>query len=351
VGTGYSRAVKRDQTKKFLGLRGDIESVGEFIRLYLGRAERWSSPLFLVGESYGTTRAAGLSGYLVEHGIAFNGIMLISSILNFQTTDFTPGNDLPYILFLPSYASAAWYHKKLGPDLQDFSKLRSEVEQWTAAGYADALAKGDRLTAQERQDAIDHLARYTGLSKAYLDESNLRVDEPHFTKELLRDQRKTIGRLDSRFTGTSRSAVAERAEFDPSMSAIRPPYTAMFNQYVRTELGYKSDLEYYILGGGFRFDEWDWGVQRGGFPDTAQSLKDAFDKNPFMKLFVGSGYYDLATPYFATQYTLNHMALDAAQHARVSLGYYGAGHMMYIQDSSLGELQKDISTFMAGALK
>jgi len=352
VGTGYSRAVKRDQTKKFLGLRGDIESVGEFIRLYLGRYERWSSPLFLVGESYGTTRAAGLSGYLVERGIAFNGIMLISSILNFQTTEFTPGNDLPYILFLPSYASAAWYHKKLSPELQqDLDKLHSEVEQWAATGYAEALAKGDRLTPQERQEAIDRLARYTGLNKTYIDLSNLRVDEPQFTKELLRDQRKTIGRLDSRFTGTSRSAVSERAEFDPSMSAIRPPYTAMFNQYVRTELGYKSDLEYYILGGGFRFDEWDWGVQRGGFPDTAQSLKDAFDKNPFMKLFVGSGYYDLATPYFATRYTLNHMALDPAQHARVSLGYYGAGHMMYIQDSSLGELKKDISAFMTGALK
>jgi carboxypeptidase C (cathepsin A) len=351
VGTGYSRAVKRDQTKKFLGLRGDIESVGEFIRLYLGRYERWASPLFLVGESYGTTRAAGLSGYLVEHGIAFNGIMLISSILNFQTTDSSPGNDLPYILFLPTYASAAWYHKKLGPDFPDLDKLHSEVEQWAAGPYADALAKGDRLTPQERQDVIDHLARYTGLSKTYIDESNLRIDEPHFTKELLRDQRKTIGRLDSRFTGTSRSAVSERSEFDPSMSAIRPPYTAMFNQYVRTELGYKSDLEYYILGGGFRFDEWDWGVQRGGFPDTAQALKDAFDKNPFMKLFVGSGYYDLATPYFATQYTLNHMALDPAQHARVSLGYYGAGHMMYIQDSSLGELKKDVSAFMAGALR
>jgi carboxypeptidase C (cathepsin A) len=351
VGTGYSRAVKRDQTKKFLGLRGDIESVGEFIRLYLGRYERWASPLFLVGESYGTTRAAGLSGYLVEHGIAFNGIMLISSILNFQTTDSSPGNDLPYILFLPTFASAAWYHKKLGPDFPDLDKLHSEVEKWAAGPYADALAKGDRLTPQERQDVIDHLARYTGLSKTYIDESNLRIDEPHFTKELLRDQHKTIGRLDSRFTGTSRSAVSERSEFDPSMSAIRPPYTAMFNQYVRTELGYKSDLEYYILGGGFRFDEWDWGVQRGGFPDTAQALKDAFDKNPFMKLFVGSGYYDLATPYFATQYTLNHMALDPAQHARISLGYYGAGHMMYIQDSSLGELKKDVSAFMAGALK
>src|SRR5262249_50292836 len=152
--------------RKFLGLRSDIESVGEFIRLYLGRSERWSSPLFLVGESYGTTRAAGLSGYLVEHGIAFNGIMLISSVLNFQTLDSAPGNELPYVLFLPTFATTAWHHKKLGPDLQqDFSKLRSEVEQWAGTGYAEALAKGDRLTAQERQDAIDHLARYTGLSK------------------------------------------------------------------------------------------------------------------------------------------------------------------------------------------
>ena len=352
VGTGYSRAVKRDQTRKFLGLRGDIASVGEFIRLYLGRYERWSSPLFMVGESYGTTRAAGLSGYLVEHGIAFNGTILISSILNFETTDFTPGNDLPYILFLPSYADIAWYHKKQPPDLlQDFAKMRAEVEQWAAGPYADALAKGDRLTPQERQDVIDHLARYTGLSKTYIDESNLRVDESHFTAELLRDQGETVGRLDGRFTGPSRSRVGETARFDPSMSAIRPPYTAMFNQYVRTELGYKSDLEYYILGGGFRFDEWDWGVQRGGFPDTAQALKDAFDKNPFMKLFVGSGYFDLATPYFATQYTLNHMGLDAGQHKRVSLGYYGAGHMMYIQDSSLGELKKDVGAFMQRALK
>jgi carboxypeptidase C (cathepsin A) len=352
VGTGYSRAVKRDQTRKFLGLRGDIESVGEFIRLYLGRAERWSSPLFLVGESYGTTRAAGLSGYLVEHGVAFNGIMLISSILNFETTDFTPGNDLPYILFLPTYADTAWYHKKQPPDLQqDFAKMRSEVEQWAATGYAEALAKGDRLTPQERAAAVEKLSRYTGLSKGYVEQSNLRIDEPHFVKELLRDQNKTVGRLDSRFTGSDRSQIAETARYDPSMSAIRPPYTAMFNQYVRTELGYKSDLEYYILGGGFRPDEWDWGVQRGGFPDTAQALKDAFDKNPFMKLFVGSGYYDLATPYFATQYTLNHMALDKDQHSRVSLGYYGAGHMMYIQDSSLGELKRDVGAFMLGAMK
>jgi carboxypeptidase C (cathepsin A) len=352
VGTGYSRAVKNDLKKKFLGVREDIESVGEFIRLYLGRYERWSSPLFLVGESYGTTRAAGLSGYLVEHGIAFNGIMLISSVLNFETLEFTPGNDLPFILFLPSYATTAWFHKKLSPDLeQDFQKLRNEVEQWAATGYAEALAKGDRLTPEERSAAIERLSRYTGLSKTYLDLANLRVDEGHFTKELLRDQGQIVGRLDSRFTGPDRSGISETTSYDPSQSAIRPPYTAMFNQYVRTELGYKSDLEYYILGGGFGFADWNWGSARAGFPDTAQSLRDAFDKNPYMKLFVGSGYFDLATPYFATQYTLNHMGLNAKQHGSISLGYYPAGHMMYIRDESLATLKKDISAFMSNALR
>ena len=357
VGTGYSRAVKRDLTKKFIGLRGDIESVGEFIRLYLGRYERWSSPLFMVGESYGTTRAAGLSGYLVEHGIAFNGIMLISSIMNFQTTDFSVGNDLPYVLFLPSYADIAWYHKKLGQEFPNLDKLHAEVEPWTIGPYNNALAKGDRLTPQERADVVEHLARYTGLSKKFIEQHNLRITEGQFTRELLRDEGKIVGRLDGRFTGDTRESDGPGAagttfpNSDPSMAAIRPPYTAMFNQYVRTELGYHSDLEYYILGGGFRFDEWDWGVQRGGFPDTAESLKDAFDKNPFMKLFIGSGYFDLATPYFGTQYTVNNMGLNADQHKRITLGYYDAGHMMYIRDQSLGELKKDVSGFIQGALK
>ncbi len=351
VGTGYSRAAKNDLKKKFLGVREDLETVGEFIRLYLGRYERWSSPLFLVGESYGTTRAAGLSGYLLGHGIAFNGIMLISSVMNFETLEFTPGNDLPYILYLPTYATTAWYHKKLGSDLQDFQKLRSEVEQWASTAYAEALAKGDRLTAEERNAVIDRLSRYTGLSKTYLDQANLRVDEPHFTKELLRDQKLVTGRLDSRFTGEDRSLLAETVSYDPSETAIRAPYTAMFNQYVRTELGYKSDTEYYVLGGGFGFTDWNWGSARSGFPETAQALRDAFQRNPYMKLFVGSGYFDLATPYFATQYTLNHMGLYPKDHSRVSLGYYGAGHMMYIRDESLGDLKRDITNFMNNALK
>src|SRR6267378_3211215 len=344
---GVSPGDHRPLTFSFNGGPGSAS-----VWLHLGRHERWSSPLFLVGESYGTTRAAGLSGYLFEHGIAFNGIMLISSVLSFETLDSAPANDLPYTLYLPTYATTAWYHKKLGPEFQKvFSKLRSEVEQWASAGYAEALAKGDRMSAEERNDVISKLARYTGLSKTYIDLANLRIDEPHFTKELLRDRKKTTGRLDSRFTGTDASGIAETAGFDPSMTAIRPPYTAMFNQYVRSELGYKSDFEYFILGGGFGFNEWNWGTANNGFPDTAPSLKSAFDKNPFMKLFVGSGCFDLATPYFATQYTLNHMGLDQAQHARVSLGFYPAGHMMYIQDESLTALRKDISTFIGGATK
>lgn len=349
VGTGYSRAVKPELASKFFGLRGDIESVGEFIRMYITRYERWSSPLFLVGESYGTTRAAGLSGYLVEKGIAFNGILLISTILNFQTARFAQGNDLPHILFLPTYTATAWYHKKLPVDLQQqpLRRVLDEVEKWTVADYTVALAKGDRLTSEERQGIIDKLARYTGLSKTYIDNANLRIEIMRFDKELLRDQRRTVGRLDSRFKGFDASGVSERPDFDPSNAAIRPPYTATFNSYVRTELGYKSDLEYYILGGGI--GRWDFGSDNS-YADTSESLRSAFAKNPFLKLFVASGYYDLATPYFAAEYTLNHMGLDPSLRGNIKLAYYEAGHMMYIEMKSLAQLKRDVSAFVQGSM-
>lgn len=350
VGTGYSRPAKKELGKKFWGVKGDISSVGEFIRLYLTRYERWASPLFLVGESYGTTRAAGLSGYLIDHGIAFNGIVLVSSVLNFQTLEFTRGNDLPYILYLPSYTAAAWFHKKLAPDLQDnFQRALRQSELFASSTYTDALAKGDRLDPRERQSVIELLSKFTGLNTQYLDNANLRVTEGQFTKELLRNQRKTIGRLDSRFTGTDLNGVGEQPDFDPSMAAIRPPYTAMFNQYVRSELGYKSDSEYYILGGGFR--EWDWGSAGEGFPDTAEALRAAFAKNNYMKLFVANGYFDLATPYYATQYTLAHLGLQPEVARNISTGYYDAGHMMYIQNDSLSRLKQDVSKFISESLK
>src|SRR5271165_3289989 len=352
VGTGYSRAVKKDQAKKCLSVKGDISSIAEFIRLYLSRYQRWTSPLFLVGESYGTTRAAGLSGYLIDHGIALNGVVLVSSVLNFQTLEFTRGNDLPYILFLPTYTATAWYHQKLPADLQarDLASVLADAQQFAAGTYATSLGKGDSLTAQEKQSLIDQVARFTGLDRSVVDFNDMRLEQGVFCRELLKSQKLTVGRLDSRFTGDDISRVrGEGRFFDPSMSAIRPPFTATFNNYVRTELGFKSDLEYYVLGGGI--GEWDWGSAGEGFPDTSEALRLAFVKNPYMKLFVANGYYDLATPFFATQYTLDHMNLTLQQHQKITLGYYDAGHMMYIKSDSLSRLKKDVSGFLGSALQ
>ncbi|MFN2598555.1 MAG: S10 family peptidase, partial [Pyrinomonadaceae bacterium] len=284
VGTGYSRAARPDLAQRYFSLQGDIQSVGEFIRLYLTKSERWTSPLFPVGESYGTTRASGLSGYLIEHGIAFNGIILISTIMNFQTARFARGNDLPYILFLPTYTAIAWYHHKLAPDLQkDLRRAVEESERFAAGEYTTLLAKGDKLSDAERRELVEKVARLTGLSREYVEQSDARIEIQHFDKELLRSERRTVGRLDGRFKGTDSSGVGETPDFDPSMAAIRPPYTATFNDYVRTELGFRSDLEYYILGGGV--GRWDFGADNS-YADTSVSLASAFEKNPYMHLFV-----------------------------------------------------------------
>jgi carboxypeptidase C (cathepsin A) len=350
VGTGYSRAAKKELGKKFWGVRGDIESVGEFIRLYLTRYRRWSSPLFLVGESYGTTRAAGLAGHLIEKGIAFNGILLVSSVLNFQTLRFCRGNDLPYILYLPAYTAAAWYHGKLEPPLQaDLSTTLREVERWAATEYTLALGRGDALGDEDRSAVAAALARYTGLSEAYVLGSDLRIEINRFCKELLRDRKQTVGRLDSRFTGIDALPISERPDHDPSMTAIRPPYTATMNDYVRTALGYETDEEYFILGGGLG-EPWDWGSAGEGYADTAEALRQAFAKNPYMKLFVASGYYDLATPYFATEYTLRHMNLPPNLRGSVRTAEYEAGHMMYIHLDSLRKLKDDVADFLQFAL-
>src|SRR5215471_5134435 len=344
VGTGYSRTL-RPEASRFFGLNGDIESVGEFIRMYLTRYERWTSPLFLAGESYGTTRASALSGYLIDRGIAFNGIVLISTIMNFETTDFAAGNDLAYIMFLPSYAATAWYHKKLPRDLQSKSvhQVATEAEQWAADEYALALAKGDRLTGPERQEAIAKLSRYTGFDKTFIDNANLRVSLNFFRKELLRDEKRSIGRLDARFKGFDSSYVTAGPDFDASEAAIRPPYTSTFNNYVRAELNYKSDLEYYILGGGI--GPWNWGTNNG-YVDTSVALRTALARNPYLKIYVAMGYYDMATPYFAVQYTLHHISLDPGLLRNFSTGYYEAGHMMYIDEKQLGKLRGDVRKFI-----
>jgi carboxypeptidase C (cathepsin A) len=342
IGTGYSRAANPEIGRKFWGVEGDIAAFGEFVRLYLQKNSRWTSPIYLAGESYGTTRAAGLSGYLVDHGIALNGIVLISTILNYGTVSFGVMNDMPYILYLPTYAMTAAYHHKLAPELEkDPDALRAEVEKWAATGYTQALQQGDSLSAAEKQSAIDHLARYTGLSKQYIQRCNLRVDLSHFDTELLREEGKIVGRLDGRFTGVDDAQTQQYPDFDPSEAAIRPPYTSAFGDYVKQELGYESDLTYYILGGGI--GRWDFGTQyRSGFADTSQGMRRAFAKNPFMQVYVAEGMYDAATPYFAVDYTLDHMGLKPENHKNVIRGHYDAGHMVYIDNASMAKLKQDV---------
>jgi len=347
VGTGYSRAVKPEFAKKFTSVQGDIESVGKFIRLYLTRYERWGSPLFLVGESYGSFRAAGLSEYLVEHGIALNGMILISSIMNLQTISFDNGNDLPYALFLPSYAASAWYHKKLAPQLQaDLDKTLAAAELWAATDYQSALAKGDRLSPVERQSVVDKLAEFTGLDKSFIDNRDMRVNARTFVRELLRDRRQVIGTMDSRFTAANLEPAAHSG-FDPTIATIRPPFTSTFNDYVRRELGFNSELEYFTLGGGI--GQWDW-ESKNSYADTSDNLRNTFAKNPHMKLFVASGYFDLATPHFATDYTLAHLGLTTPLRKNVTVRRYRAGHMMYLDSASLVQLKHDVSDFIREAL-
>ena len=297
IGTGFSRAENAELLKKFWSVKGDIEAFGEFIRLYLTRSERWTSPLFLFGESYGTTRAAGVAGYLADHGIAFNGITLLSTALSFQTLVDNKSNDLPYILLIPSFTMIAGYHHKLPADLsQDVGKARQEAETWASREYAEALAKGDSLAPEERQKVIQQMARYTGLSPEVIDQANLRIDVTRFTLYLLLDQKVRVGRLDGRFTGPHPNGVLDTSDYDPTESAIIPSYTSVFNNYVRTELDYKSDARYGVLEDQVE-EKWDWGSGIAGFPNTATALRQALVKNPYLKVLVMEGYYDLATPY------------------------------------------------------
>jgi carboxypeptidase C (cathepsin A) len=346
VSTGYSRTVPGEKPKQFHDVTKDIESVGEFIRLFLTRAKRWASPKFLIGESYGTTRAAGLAGHLLErHGLTLNGVILVSSVLDFQTIFYHPGNDLPFILFLPTFTATAWYHKRLPADLQgDLQKALDEAQEFALGEYALALLKGSQISPAQREEVVRKLARLTGLSAGYVEQCDLRISAMRFFKELLRDEGRTVGRLDSRFTGTDRDSAGEFIEHDPSLSMIMGPYTAMLNDYVRRELKFESDLPYEILTS--RVDPWSFDRYQNQYVNVAETLRDAVNKNPHLKVFVANGYYDAATPYFGTEYTFNHLGLDPGLRDNISMGHYKAGHMMYIHLDSLIQLKADLAGFI-----
>jgi carboxypeptidase C (cathepsin A) len=347
VGTGYSRAKTIEVARRMNGVQGDIQSVGEFIQRYVDRNNRELSPLFIAGESYGTFRTAGLAGYLIERGLAFNGIVLIGTTLNLETI-WSRSDDLVYELEFPTYANDAWYHKKVAADLQkkDLKSFMKEAETFAMGEYAAALAKGDELTPAERKTVIEKLVRFTGLDPKYLEETNLRWDVSHFTRELLRDRQETIGRYDGRLAGPSGMNTGETSEYDPSSTLITPPFTAIFTHYIREELGYKTDMYYYPSGG---VQPWDYG-QGNSFGDTTALLRNAMTKNPYMKVMIAAGYFDLATPYYAVEYTFNHMGLLPEMHKRITWDFYQSGHMLYIDSDSHAKLKHDFGEFVAGSL-
>jgi carboxypeptidase C (cathepsin A) len=346
VSTGYSRAADEKNAKQFHGVQEDLQSVGEFIRLYTTRTGRWASPKFLAGESYGTTRAAGLANHLQSRlGMRLNGILLVSAVLNFGTIRFDEGNDLPYPLFLPGYTATAWYHKKLEPGLQgELTKTLAEAETFASGEYAQALHKGLGLTDTERRAVAAKVARLTGLSEEFVLRCDLRVEGQRFMRELLRDRGRTVGRFDSRYLGTDATDAGERPEYDPSYAAVQGTYTEGLNAYVRGELKFESDLPYEILTG--RVQPWNYGTAANRYLNVAPQLRSAMAANANLRVFVANGYYDLATPYAATQYTINHLGSDRKLLERVTLAYYEAGHMMYVHKPSLVKLRKDAAAFL-----
>lgn len=353
VSTGFSRAVPGEEAKQFHGFQNDIESVGNFILLYLGRYKRWHSPKFLIGESYGTTRACGLSGYLQDrNGTYLNGIMLVSVVLNFQTIRFAAGNELPYILYLPTYAATAYHHNKLSEldtsAKDSFEEILDEVREFALGDYTVALMQGSNISDRRKQTIIKKLAMYTGLSTDYIEKTDLRIKINRFCKELLRDEGKTVGRFDSRFTGIDRDSAGENYEYDPSSAVIQGAYTATLNDYVRGDLEFESDLPYEIISG--RVHPWDYTSHQNEYVNVADTLRKAMTTNPALKVYVANGYFDLATPFLASEYTFSHLGLDKSLQNNITMSYYKAGHMMYIDMDELKKMKADMDSYLDDVL-
>jgi len=344
VSTGLSRAVG-EAASNYHGFEGDIRSFGNFIQHFLSRYERWSSPKYLAGESYGTTRAAGLSKHLQDvHRIYLNGVILISAVLNFGTNDYAIGNDLPRALYIPSYTAAAWFHKKLAKDLlnKPLKEVLKESEVFALGEYASALLKGGWMSEEEKSKVAEKMAYFTGLDKAYILRGNLRIDENRFYKELRRNDGLSIGRLDARFTGRNFDDAGEYVDFDPSFANIDGPFTATINDYLEKELNWKDEKAYNVFGNVY---PWDYSNVQNKYLNVAESLRDAMAKNPHLKVYLGAGYYDFATPYFTAMYDLEHMFLRPEQKKRVKVHTYESGHMYYIHKPSLEQFKKDIDAF------
>ena len=349
VGTGHSRMAEGEKSTEFHEYQRDLDSVGEFIRLYLTRYGRWGSPKYLIGESYGTTRAAGLSLHLQDkHDIFLNGVMLVSLAIDMQTLSFDHGNELPYALFLPTYAATAWYHKALVPELQKrpLAEVVKAAEAFANNEYTVALMQGSALPAPTRERIAAQVARYSGLEADYVLRADLRPTEFRYFKELLRERGQVVGRLDSRFLGQDHDDAGEHPENDPFMHAVVGAYATGINRLLKDTLKYEADAPYVVHAP--IWDKWSWKGFENRYVNVGASLRKAMQANPHMRVYVASGYYDLGTPHAAGDYTLNHLGLRDGARAKVSVSYFEAGHMMYIHQPSLARMAKELRAFVKG---
>lgn len=352
VSTGFSRPAKGEKGDQFHGYEEDLHSVGQFIHDYVTKYGRWRSPKFLVGESYGGMRAAGLSGYLRDrYNMSLNGVIMVSPALNFETIGFAFGNDLPYILFVPGYAAAAWYHKALPGDLQALS-LKEVVEQATKFALNDytlAMMKGAALGDEERNAVAEKLSRFTGLSKDYVLEAKLRISMERFAKELLRNRGRTVGRYDSRYEGIDEDDASETPDYDAAAAAVFGPFTSAINDYLHHDLKVEDDEVYEIVSS--KVHPWNYGRHLTQFPDSTNTLRESMSANPYLRLFVASGYYDLATPPMTVRYSVEHMRLPPELQKNIDHHFYEGGHMMYTNEPALKKLRGDLEAFYDKALK
>ena len=355
IGTGYSKPVGEGKGEDFWGVDQDIKSVSEFIVQYVTENSRWASPKYVLGESYGGMRTGGVSYYLLtRHSMALNGVILVSPFMEMATGFAGLGIDLPHVMFLPTFAATAWYHDALDAKPAELRPFLDEVEEFALKEYAPALLAGSNLSASDKASVLAKLARYTGLSEEYWDRANLRINENRFNKELLRSRGISIGRVDSRFKGDSINLLGESTIYDPFSSAVGPSYLAAFMDYYRSDLEVDIDANYVVSGNVFM--QWDWSHKQPDlqgfplpFPNTSVDLAYAMKMNPSMQVLVQQGYFDLATPHFATEYVLDHMDLSDELRKNISLKYYEAGHMMYVHEPSLAQFKTDLAQFVNGS--
>ncbi len=350
VGTGYAKPAGEGTGEDFWGVDQDIEASSQFIVRFVTDNDRWNSPKFVLGESYGGIRTGGVAyKLLTDYGMGLNGVILVSPFMDAAAARDRFAIDLPHALYLPTLAATAWYHNALSDRPDDLAAFVREVEQFAVNEYAPALMKGAILSAGERASVISKLAAYTGLSEEYWDHSDLRVSHFHFTQELLRDQDVTVGRIDSRFKGRSIDRVGATMQYDPFMSGVAPAFTAGFMHYYTNDLGFKKERDYVVSGG--LYTDWDWlhtlpSGQKTLITNTAIDLATTMTLYPHMKVLIQQGYFDLATPHFVMQYVVNHMDLDQEQRARIEIAMYEAGHMMYVHPPSLAKYKADLAKFV-----